>query len=144
MIEGTATIKVPVKYEEIFVHGKKFDSRVNSLDNILPSLNGIVAKNKDKEKEQTDGEEERISKKKAALKGELVYLPNGKTEQVLPLFGEEIIRRKKMKQIREAVITKRNVTENKRISLDVKGKKVIVRYRDGTERTLEPTAFSQD
>ena len=144
MVDGTATIKVPVQYEEIFVNGKKFGSRVSSLDNSLSSLNGIVVKNEDKEKEQTDGEEERISKKKAKLKGELVSFPDGTTEQVLPLFGEEIIIRKKMKQIGEAVITKRNVTENKRISLDVKGGKVIVGYHDGTERCLEPAAFSQD
>ena len=31
MVDGIATIKVPVQYEEIFVNGKKFGSRVSSL-----------------------------------------------------------------------------------------------------------------
>jgi stress response protein YsnF len=142
MVEGIATIKVPVKYEEIYVNGKRFGSGTNSLDTLLSSLKGITSRDNNSDQKYDSEKDERISKKKAALQGELAPLSDGMTEQVLPLFGEEIIIKRRMKQVGEAVITKRRVTENKKISLDVKGEKIMIRYPDGTERTLESTAPS--
>jgi stress response protein YsnF len=154
MIEGIATIRVPIKYEEIYVNGKKFGSSGiagggssnNSLGSILSSIKGAITNNKDektsKQQQRQEEEQERINKQKAALKGELVPLSNGVPEQILPLFGEEIIIKKRMKQVAKAVITKRRITENKKFSIKTKGEKVMIRYPDGTERTLESTAPS--
>jgi stress response protein YsnF len=135
MIEGIATIKVPVKYEEIYVNGKKFASGV-SLDNAMSSLKDAVTNKKERS-------EDKVRRKKAALKGDLIPVVNdddGETEKVLPLFGEEIIVKKRMRKVGEAVITKRKVTENKKFQINTKGEKVMIRYPDGTERMLESTA----
>src|SRR5579884_3391922 len=42
LVEGIATIKVPVKYEEIYVNGKKFGSKDTTLQNILSSIKGVI------------------------------------------------------------------------------------------------------
>jgi stress response protein YsnF len=87
-------------------------------------------------KEESD--EKLVRKKKKALKGELAPLFEGSsnTQEVLALFGEEILIRKRIRQVGEAVITKRKVTENIKIPLSTRSEKVIIRYPDGTETDI--------
>ena len=122
-VSGVATIKVPVQYEEIYVNGKKLGSR--SLENVLSSLKG-------------EGAGEKVERKKAALKGELVPI-EGAIEQVLPLFGEEVLVRKRMRKVGEAVITKRRITENKKMAIEVRGERIIMTQPDGTEQEIDST-----
>src|SRR5215213_8106840 len=79
-----------------------------------------------------------VRKKKESLKGELAPLfeGNSNTQEILPLFGEEILIRKRIRQVGEAVITKRKVTENIKIPLSTRNEKVIIRYPDGTETDI--------
>jgi stress response protein YsnF len=87
-------------------------------------------------KEESD--EKMVRKKKESLKGELAPLfeGNSNTQEILPLFGEEILIRKRIRQVGEAVITKRKVTENIKIPLSTRSEKVIIRYPDGTETDI--------
>ena len=69
MIEGIATIKVPVKYEQIYVNGKKFGpsggvgggSSSSKLENILSSVKGAITNKGDgknsEQHRQEEGEE---------------------------------------------------------------------------------------
>jgi stress response protein YsnF len=79
-----------------------------------------------------------VRKKKESLKGELAPLFEGSSnsQEILPLFGEEILIRKRIRQVGEAVITKRKVTENIKIPLSTGKEKVIIRYPDGTETDI--------
>ena len=132
-VTGTAKIEVPMKYEEIYVNGKKLGSK-NGLESILSSMKGMISGGGKKE----ESDEKLVRKKKKALKGELAPLFEGSsnTQEVLALFGEEILIRKRIRQVGEAVITKRKVTENIKIPLSTRSEKVIIRYPDGTETDI--------
>jgi stress response protein YsnF len=130
---GTAKIGVPMKYEEVYVNGKKLGSK-GGLESILSSVKGKISARGKKE----ESDEKMVRKKKESLKGELAPLfeGNSNTQEILPLFGEEILIRKRIRQVGEAVITKRKVTENIKIPLSIRNEKVIIRYPDGTETDI--------
>jgi hypothetical protein len=131
---GTARIGVPMKYEEVYVNGKKLGSK-GGLESILSSVKGKISARGKKE----ESDEKMVRKKKESLKGELAPLFEGNSntqEMILPLFGEEILIRKRIRQVGEAVITKRKVTENIKIPLSIRNEKVIIRYPDGTETDI--------
>jgi stress response protein YsnF len=129
-VTKTMTLHVPVKYEEIFVNGKRFGSGA-ALEKMLSSLKQTVSNNK-------ESDEDRVNKKKSRLRGELVPLSNDnpKTQETLTLFGEEIIINRNIRRMGEAIITKRRVTENMKVKIDIKGERVIVRHPDGTEEEI--------
>lgn len=131
-VTGTAKIEVPMKYEEVYVNGKKLGSK-DGLESILSSMKGMISGGKKEE-----SSEKMMRKKKEALKGELSPLFKGSsnTQEVLPLFAEEILIRKRIRPVGEAVITKRKITENKKIPLSTKSEKIIIRYPDGTETDI--------
>jgi stress response protein YsnF len=135
-VTKTMTLHVPVKYEEIFVNGKRFGSGP-ALEKMLSSLKDTVSNKK-------ESDEEKVNKKKSRLRGELVPLSNDnpKTQETLTLFGEEIIINRNIRQIGEAIITKRRVTENKKVEIDIKGERVIVRHPDGTEEEIRDKPFT--
>ena len=132
-VTGTAKIEVPMKYEEVYVNGKKLGSK-GALESILSSMKG---KNGARGKKE-ESDEKMVRKKKESLKGELAPLFEGSsnTQEIVPLFGEEILIRKRTRQVGEAVITKRKVTENIKIPLSTRREKVIIRYPDGTETDI--------
>jgi stress response protein YsnF len=135
-VTKTMTLHVPVKYEEIFVNGKRFGSGA-ALEKMLSSLKETVSNKK-------ESGEERVNKKKSRLRGELVPLSNDnpKTQETLTLFGEEIIINRNIRRIGEAIITKRRVIENKKVEIDIKGERVIVRHPDGTEEEIRDKPFT--
>ncbi|HEX6280670.1 MAG TPA: hypothetical protein VFZ67_00425 [Nitrososphaera sp.] len=132
-VTGTAKIEVPMKYEEVYVNGKKLGSK-EGLESLLSSMKGMIGGGSKKK----ESDEKMVRKKKEALKGELASLfeDSSNTQEVLPLFGEEILIRKRIRQVGEAVITKRKITENKKIPLSTKSEKIIIRYPDGTETDI--------
>ncbi len=133
-VTGTAKIEVPMKYEEVYVNGKKLGSK-DGLESILSSVKGIIGGDGGR---KAESDEKAVRKKKEALKGDLAPLYEGSsnTQEVLPLLGEEILIRKRIRRVGEAVITKRKVTENIRIPLTTGSEKVIIRYPDGTETDI--------
>jgi stress response protein YsnF len=135
-VTKTMTLHVPVKYEEIFVNGKRFGSGA-ALEKMLSSLKQTVSNNK-------ESDEDRVDKKKSRLRGELVPLSNDnpKIQETLTLFGEEIIINRNIRRMGEAIITKRRVTENKKVKIDIKGERVIVRHPDGTEEEIRDKPFT--
>jgi stress response protein YsnF len=133
-VTGTAKIEVPMKYEEVYVNGKKLGSK-DGLESIISSVKGIIGGDGGK---KAESDQKAVRKKKEAPKGELAPLSEGSsnTQEVLPLLGEEILIRKRIRRVGEAVITKRKVTENIRIPLTTGSEKVIIRYPDGTETDI--------
>jgi stress response protein YsnF len=134
-VTKTMTLHVPVKYEEIFVNGKRFSSGA-ALEKMLSSLKETVSNKKESD--------EGVNKKKSRPRGELVPLSNDnpKTQETLTLFGEEIIINRNIRRMGEAIITKRRVIENKKVEIDIKGERVIVRHPHGTEEEIRDKPFT--
>lgn len=132
-------VQVPIAYEEIFVNGKRFSSK-KSLDSLLQSLS-IIGKSKE-EREKAKNNLRQKKAQEIRRRGEKVPLFEGHSEleKILPLYGERITVNRKMVKYAEAVIAKKKVSENRKVKVQLKGEKVMIRYPDGTERTLESTS----
>jgi stress response protein YsnF len=74
------------------------------------------------------------------MKGEAIPLIEGKekmdTERIVPIWGKEVIVRKRKVKLGEIVIRKRRIIENKKIDIGIKKEKVSVEYPDGLEQEL--------
>jgi stress response protein YsnF len=57
-------------------------------------------------------------------------------EQVIPLWGEEIIIDKKIVKIGEVTIKKSKISENRKIDVEVRNEKVTVDYPDGNKEEI--------
>jgi stress response protein YsnF len=57
-------------------------------------------------------------------------------KQIIPILGEEIVVRKRIVKLGELVVSKDKVTENKKIVVDTKKEKVMIRYPDGSSKIL--------
>ena len=57
-------------------------------------------------------------------------------EKVIPLYEEQFEIIKKMVKVADIVITKRRVTEKKKIDIDVRTEEVTVKYPDGSSEKL--------
>ena len=126
------TVPVSVRYEEIYVNGKRMGS---GYEHFLASLKGAV---------NEEGKQANIDKKKGRLKGESVPLhgKGSKTHEIITLYGEEIILNKRMRVFGEAVISKRRVTKNRQVSINLKGERVIVKHLDGTQENVQEKPFT--
>jgi stress response protein YsnF len=157
----TEKIEVPIAYEEVYANNKKlriydkeeegFLSKVKDTivhristsddDNIeyhyLPSSseysNGSSKPNQTTIQEYYDSSYN--------TKGEAVVLIEGQekneTEKIVPIWGEEIIVRKRKVKLGEVVIRKRRIIESRRIDVDIKKEKVLVEYPDGRKEELK-------
>jgi stress response protein YsnF len=54
----------------------------------------------------------------------------------VPIWGEEIIVKKRKVKLGEIVIRRRRIIENKKIDIGIKKEKVLVQYSDGLKQEL--------
>ena len=137
-------IEIPVKYEEIYIDGKKIDSQIER-DAVK-----IFAKIKDKIKQvfiRSDNKEEDTPKDALKMKyydaensllndkqniggGKTIPFTNDKkslkTEDVVTLWGEEIIINKRMVKLGEFVVKKYEVTETKAVDVELITEKLTI------------------
>ncbi|HKR74515.1 MAG TPA: DUF2382 domain-containing protein [Candidatus Nitrosocosmicus sp.] len=57
-------------------------------------------------------------------------------EQVIPLWGEQLIIDKKLVKIGEVIIKKSKISENRKFDVDVRNEKVTVKYPDGNKEEI--------
>ena len=141
---STKKIEIPVKYEEIYIDGKKIDSHIEG-DAVK-----IFAKIKDKIKHvftHSDNKEEDTPKDALKMKyydaensllndrqnsGSEKTMPftndkrNLKTEDVITIWGEEIIINKRMVKLGEFVVKKYEVTETKEVDVELITEKLTI------------------
>ena len=128
-ITKTKIIKVPITYEEIYLNDKKLklaeytDIKTSTSDDGIPNIKTI-------KQESKAGQ--------MSSRGELVPLfdKSKENEKIIPLWGEQITINKKMVKLEDLVITKRKVSENKKIDIDTKKEKITIRYPDGSTKQL--------
>jgi stress response protein YsnF len=61
---------------------------------------------------------------------------NDKTQKVIPLYAEQLIITKKKVKIGEIVITKKEVTEEKKVNIDIVKERVTIEYPNGKKERL--------
>ena len=116
-VTKTKILKVPITYEEIYLNDKKVklaentDLKTSMSDNGIPTIKTI---------------NQESNSRQSLPRGELIPLfPKSKENQrVIPLWGEQITINKKMVRLEDLVITKRKVSEKKKIDIDTKKEKL--------------------
>ena len=128
-VTKTKIVKVPITYEEIFLNDKKIklseytDVKTSSSEDGMPTIKTIKQESK---------------LRNVSPRGELVPLYQGsnENERVISLWGEQITINKKMVKLEDLIITKRKISENKKIDVDTKKEKVTIRYSNGDTKPL--------
>jgi len=157
LVTKTKTVKVPIVYEELYINGKKLKSVEESQ--ILSALKDKITSLAGRGNADTSAEQSVKKKNKIENRGELVPLLSSSTaadddddgdeadseaqrekeiekEKVIPLYEEQFEIIKKMVKVADIVITKRRVTEKKKIDIDVRREEVTVKYPDGSSEKL--------
>ena len=142
LVTKTKTVKVPLAYEELYINDKKLKSVEESqvFSALKDKISSIASRG------NTSVEQSIDKKKKIENMGELVPLlsssddDNSETqrekERIIPLYEEQLEINKKMVKVAEIVITKRRVTEKKKIDIGTITEEVTVKYPDGRSEKL--------
>ena len=128
-VTKTKILKVPITYEEIYLNDKKVklaeytDIKTSTSNDGIPTMKIINQESKSRQ---------------ISPRGELVPLfhESKENQRIIPLWGEQITINKKMVRLEDLVITKRKVSENKKIDIDTKKEKITIRYPDGNTKQL--------
>jgi stress response protein YsnF len=128
-VTKTKILKVPVTYEEIYLNDKKLnlseymDIQTSTSADGIPTIKTIKQESKSR---------------KVSPRGELIPLfhKSKENEKIVSLWGEQITINKKMVRLEDLVITKRKISENKKINVNTKKEKITIRYPDGSTKQL--------
>jgi stress response protein YsnF len=126
LVERKKNVEVKVAYEEIFVNGKEIGS---SISDVGDTFRGI----KDKILEIVSIEKDREEKELEKMKGDMIPLleNSSETEKMIPLYAEEVIISKRMVKVADLIIRKRNVTEPRKVDIDLITEELTVKNPTG-------------
>ena len=149
-VTKTKSVKVPIVYEELYINGKKLKSAEKSQ--ILSALKDKITSLSGRGDADSSVEQSVSKKSEIENRGELVPLlstsdeeeeaSNSETqsekekEKVIPLYEEQFEIIKKTVKVAEIVITKRRVTEKKKLDIDIRTEEVTIKYPDGRSEKL--------
>jgi stress response protein YsnF len=141
---STKKIEIPVKYEEIYIDGKKIDSHIEGdavkiFAKIKDKIKHVFTQS-DKKEEDTqkdalkmkyyDAENSLLNDKQNTGSGKTMPFTNDKrnlkTEDVVTIWGEEIIINKRMVKLGEFVVKKYEVTETKEVDVELITEKLTI------------------
>jgi stress response protein YsnF len=144
LVTKTKTIKVPIVYEELYINDKKLKSVEEPR--ILSALKDKISSITSSGNTDTSVEQSVSKKKKIEDRGELVPLfsssdygnseTQSENEKIIPLYEEQFDIVKKVAKVAEIVITKRRISEKKKIDIDLRGEQVKIEYPDGRSEKL--------
>lgn len=162
----TEKIEVPITYEEVYVNNKKLRIYDKEEEGLLSKIKDTIAHRVSTSDDDNieyhylplSSEYSNGSSKPNQIqeyydsnyntKGEAVVLVEGQekneTEKIVPIWGEEIIVRKRKVKLGEIVIRKRRIIESRRIDVDIKKEKVLVEYPDGRKEELKTSPQESD
>lgn len=107
------TIRVPVRYEELYVNGKAL--KPSAADSIVSAIKRTV-NSKDS---------------KAKKRAEAIPLLDGESERIIPLHGERVNVTKKMAHINDVAIRKQRVAETKHVKVSTISEAVKAKFPSG-------------
>lgn len=152
-------IEIPLKYEEVFINGKVFDSfNDKEMEEIFSRIKSKISEvflrektnpQENKQVDSTDSEVEIICLEpegkdpdKVVSSEKLVSLSDKATadqnnnQQTLELWGEEIIINKRMVKLAEIVLKKYQVNERRVIDVDVNREKLILKFPGNSKEEI--------
>ena len=160
-VTSTKKIEIPIRYEEAYINGKEFDSySENEIIEIFSKIKDKITdvfshekdKNKDSNKEIPHSEDIEVihnknnnihNEKSTDSNTKLIPISidknnynSKKEENVIPIWGEEIIINKKMVKLGEIVIKKYETNEKQKIEIDVKSEQLTIKYPDNHKEEI--------
>lgn len=163
MATRTEKIEIPIAYEEVYINNKKLKIYEKEEEGLLSRIKDTIAhsvsspdddhieyhyptssSNKLSEDNSKNNPNQKDNNLDFSTKGETVSLIEGQekseTEKIVPIWGEEIVVRKRKVKLGEIVIRKRRVIASKKIDIDIKKEKVSVEHPDGFKEELSTTS----
>lgn len=163
MATRTEKIEIPIAYEEVYINNKKLKIYEKEEEGLLSRIKDTIAhsvsnpdddyieyhyptssSNKLSEDNSKNNPNQKHHNLDFSTKGETVSLIEGQekseTEKIVPIWGEEIVVRKRKVKLGEIVIRKRRVIASKKIDIDIKKEKVSVEHPDGFKEELSTTS----
>jgi stress response protein YsnF len=163
MATRTEKIEIPIAYEEVYINNKKLKIYEKEEEGLLSRIKDTIAhsvsspdddhieyhyptssSNKLSEDNSKNNPNQKQHNLDFSTKGETVSLIDGQekseTEKIVPIWGEEIVVRKRKVKLGEIVIRKRRVIASKKIDIDIKKEKVSVEHPDGFKEELSTTS----
>jgi stress response protein YsnF len=148
LVTKIKTVKVPLACEELYINDKKLKS-VEEFQ-IFSAFKDKITSLASRSNTSTSVDQSIKKKNIIENRGELIPLftssdeDSSKTqrekenekERIIPLYEEQFEIIKKMVKVAEIVITKRRVTEKKKIDIDIGAEEVTLEYPDGRSERL--------
>src|SRR5689334_6617527 len=150
LVNKVKTVRVPLVYEELYINDKKLKS-VKEFQ-IFSAFKDKITSIVNMGNISTASVEQSIKKKNIIEnRGELIPLFSSSSsssssdddseihrekERIIPLYEEQFEIIKKRVKVAEIVITKRRITEKKKVDIDIITEEVTLEYPDGRSERL--------
>jgi len=148
LVSKVKTVRVPLVYEELYINDKKLKS-VKEFQ-IFSAFKDKITSIANMGNISTASVEQSIKKKNIIEnRGELIPLFSSSSsssdedseihrekERIIPLYEEQFEIIKKRVKVAEIVITKRRITEKKKVDIDIITEEVTLEYPDGRSERL--------
>jgi len=145
LVNKVKTVRVPLVYEELYINDKKLKS-VKEFQ-IFSAFKDKITSIANMGNISTASVEQSIKKKNIIEnRGELIPLFSSSSyedseihrekERIIPLYEEQFEIIKKRVKVAEIVITKRRITEKKKVDIDISTEEVTLEYPDGRSERL--------
>jgi stress response protein YsnF len=149
LVTKVKTVRVPLVYEELYINDKKlksvkeyqifsaFKDKITNISNIGNTSTASVEQSiKKKNIIENRGELVPLLSSSDEDSSETQMEKEKEKERIIPLYEEQFEIIKKRVKVAEIVITKRRVTEKKKVDIDISTEEVTLEYPDGRSERL--------
>ena len=150
---STKKIEVPVSYEEIYVDGKKIESHsrhevLKVFSKVINKIKHVFSKTEDAKYKENPADTLKVRHYDNSILNEKQnneignHIPlsdnakNSKIENVVTIWGEEIVINKRMVKLGEFVVKKYEVTETKQVDVELTSEKLTIHRPDSHKEEI--------
>lgn len=152
---STKKIEIPVSYEEIYVDGKKIESHsrhevLKVFSRVISKIKPVFSKTEDTKYNENPADTLKVrhydkdnivlNEKQNNEFGNPMPLynnaKNSKIENVVTIWGEEIVINKRMVKLGEFVVKKYQVTETKQVDVELTSEKLTIHRPDSHKEEI--------
>jgi stress response protein YsnF len=147
LVTKVKTVRVPLVYEELYINDKKlksvkefqifsaFKDKITSIANMGNTSTSVEQSIKKKNIIENRGELIPLFSSSSSSSDDDSEIHREK-ERIIPLYEEQFEIIKKRVKVAEIVITKRRITEKKKVDIDIITEEVTLEYPDGRSERL--------
>ena len=149
LVTKVKTVRVPLVYEELYINDKKlksvkefqifsaFKDKITSIANMGNTSTASVEQSIKKENIiENRGELIPLFSSSSSSSSDEDSEIHREKERIIPLYEEQFEIIKKRVKVVEIVITKRRITEKKKVDIDISTEEVTLEYPDGRSERL--------